>query len=97
LEKGALSSKLWLVGECPGANEERTGRPFVGGSGQILDGILRTVGIKRDDIYIDNVIQERPSKNDFGVFYKDKSKRVPTQKLLDAHDRINNLIRKHKA
>jgi len=94
--EGALSSKLWLVGECPGANEERTGRPFVGGSGQILDGILRTVGIKRDDIYIDNVIQERPSKNDFGVFYKDKSKRVPTQKLLDAHDRINNLIRKHK-
>ena len=94
--EGELSSKLWLVGEAPGSNEERTGRPFVGGAGQILDGILHAVDIKRDDIYIDNVIQERPLKNDFGVFYKDKSKRSPTADLVIAHHRINDLIIKHK-
>lgn len=94
--EGELSSKLWLIGEAPGSNEERTGRPFVGGAGQILDGILHSVGIKRDDVYIDNVIQESPLKNDFGVFYKDKSKRAPTADLVIAHHRINDLIVKHK-
>ena len=96
LGEGALSSKLWILGECPGSNEERLGRPFVGGSGIILDGILHDVGISRADCYVDNVIQSRPKSNDFGVFYKDKSKRVPTAELLSAHDRINDLIKTHR-
>lgn len=94
--EGPLSSKIYLVGEAPGSNEERTGRPFCGGAGQVLDGILYDAGIKRDEIYVDNVIQSRPKSNDFGVFYKDKSKRAPTAELLEAHSRINNLIIEHK-
>ncbi len=94
--EGNLNSKLYLIGECPGSNEERQGRPFVGGSGQVLDGILHTVGINRDDIYIDNVVQIRPAKNDFGILYKDKSRKTPTADLVIAHHRINDLIKEHK-
>ena len=94
--EGSLQSKIWLIGEAPGENEERTGRPFTGGAGRVLDGLLSETGIRRNETYVDNVIQERPPKNDFSIYYEDKSGRVPSQALLRGHARIQGLVKEHK-
>ena len=94
--EGSLNAKLWLVGEAGGENEERLHRPFIGGAGRILEGILQEVGIKRNGVYIDNVIQWRPPNNDFSIFYQDKGKKNPTEDLLLAHQRIQELVYKWK-
>jgi DNA polymerase len=52
-----------LIGEAPGADEDRIGRPFVGVSGQLLDRMLATVGLDRTKIYITNVLFWRPPGN----------------------------------
>lgn len=93
--EGSHESKIWIIGEAPGAQEEKTGKPFVGGSGQILDGILRECGIQRAETFIDNVVQQRPSNNDFSVYYKDAKKLYPSEALINAHQRLRELIRKH--
>jgi uracil-DNA glycosylase len=54
----------WLiVGEAPGAEEDRQGEPFVGRAGQMLDAMLRAIGLKRQDVYIANVMKCRPPGN----------------------------------
>lgn len=94
--EGSLTSKMWLIGEAPGEQEEKQGRPFIGGAGRVLEGILQEVGIKRSEVFIDNVMQIRPPKNDFSVFYQDKSKKVPTDTLLQGHTRVRELVATHK-
>lgn len=90
--EGDKNAKIYIIGECPGRWEEQTGRPFVGGAGKVLDGILREVGIDRYKTYIDNVIQDRPPKNDFSIHYKDKGRKMPTELLLRAQERVRRLI-----
>ncbi len=51
------------VGEAPGENEDRTGRPFVGAAGQLLTRLLQSIGLDRQDIYICNVLKCRPPAN----------------------------------
>ena len=54
----------WLiVGEAPGADEDRKGEPFVGRAGQLLNSMLRAVGLKREQVYIANVLKCRPPGN----------------------------------
>ncbi len=53
---------LMLIGEAPGEQEALQGRPFVGKAGKNLDAFLQTVHLKREDIYISNVVKVRPSK-----------------------------------
>ncbi len=60
---GIPNSKLMLIGEAPGFNEDQQGRPFVGRAGQLLDQILASVGLSREDIYICNTIKCRPPDN----------------------------------
>jgi len=93
---GNVQAKIWLIGEAPGATEAASGKPFVGGAGRVLDGILRDSGIKRDETFIDNVIQWQPQKNDFGKYYEDSKRERPTQELLRAHDRIREDVRLHR-
>ena len=58
------SKATWLlVGEAPGAEEDRQGLPFVGRAGQLLTAMLRAVGMKRQEIYIANVLKCRPPQN----------------------------------
>lgn len=90
--EGNLNARLYIIGEAPGAQEETSGRPFVGGAGTVLDGLLRKSGIKRSDCYIDNVIQERPPGNDFGIYYRDTKRSEATSSLMEAHTRVKNLI-----
>jgi DNA polymerase len=52
-----------LVGEGPGAREDRTGRPFVGPAGQLLAELLGAIGWRRDDVFITNVVKCRPPAN----------------------------------
>lgn len=67
-----MDAKIVLVGEAPGEVEEREGRPFVGGAGKVLNGILQDAGIDRSLCYVTNVMQERPPNNNFGHFYHGK-------------------------
>ncbi len=61
---GNPSASLMLVGEAPGAEEDRQGKPFVGMSGQLLTRIFESIGLSRDkDLYISNVINWRPPGN----------------------------------
>ena len=54
----------WLVvGEAPGAEEDRQGEPFVGRAGQLLNAMLRAIGLKREQVYIANVLKCRPPQN----------------------------------
>jgi DNA polymerase len=52
-----------LVGEAPGASEDKQGRPFVGRSGKLLDQLLGEAGLDRDDVFITNVVKARPPEN----------------------------------
>jgi uracil-DNA glycosylase len=60
---GAPGSRIMLVGEAPGAEEDREGVPFVGRSGQLLDRMLKAVGLARAEVYIANIIPWRPPGN----------------------------------
>ncbi|MEZ4630464.1 MAG: uracil-DNA glycosylase [Deinococcales bacterium] len=61
--EGNPDAALMIVGEGPGEEEDKTGRPFVGRAGQLLDKILESVNIERDDIYITNIVKYRPPNN----------------------------------
>lgn len=61
---GMFDAKVMLVGEAPGRNEDRTGKPFVGAAGKVLDNGLQSVGLRRDkDTFITNVVKFRPPDN----------------------------------
>jgi len=70
---GNPHARLMLIGEGPGADEDRLGIPFVGRAGQLLDRILIAADIKRDQVYIANVVKCRPPAN-----------RLPAQTEVDA-------------
>ena len=61
--EGDHNADLMLIGEAPGENEAKTGRPFCGRAGQILDEMFEEVGIKRKDTYITNIVKDRPPEN----------------------------------
>src|SRR2546423_3515112 len=60
---GNADADLMFVGEAPGANEDRMGRPFVGQAGKLLDQLLVEVGLERADVWICNVLKCRPPGN----------------------------------
>lgn len=60
---GNQQAQWLIVGEAPGAEEDRTGEPFVGRAGQLLNSMLRAVGLAREQVYIANVLKCRPPGN----------------------------------
>jgi DNA polymerase len=60
---GGPDAEVMLIGEAPGAEEDRLGKPFVGQSGKLLDKMLATIGLQRSSVYITNVIYWRPPGN----------------------------------
>jgi uracil-DNA glycosylase family 4 len=60
---GTPGSRLMLVGEAPGAEEDKQGLPFVGRSGQLLDRMLKAIGLGRNEVYIANIVPWRPPGN----------------------------------
>ena len=80
--KGRFDADVIFVGEAPGRNEDVHGEPFVGAAGKRLDMILENTGIKREDVYITNIVKCRPPKN-----------RVPSKKEEEScNDFINQEI-----
>ena len=63
LGTGDEDADLMIVGEAPGADEDRTGEPFVGRAGQLLNKILEAVHFRREEVYITNILKSRPPNN----------------------------------
>ena len=61
--EGSEEAELMFIGEAPGSQEDRTGRPFVGQAGKLLDGMIAALGFARADVYIANVVKCRPPGN----------------------------------
>lgn len=61
--EGDPHARLVFVGEGPGADEDASGRPFVGKAGQLLDKIIAAIGLRRDQVYIANIVKCRPPGN----------------------------------
>ena len=60
---GSIKASIMFIGEAPGANEDRIGTPFVGRAGKILDELLNSINLKREEIYIANILKCRPPQN----------------------------------
>jgi len=60
---GNQQASLLIVGEAPGANEDKQGEPFVGRAGQLLNAMIHAIGLKREEIYIANILKSRPPNN----------------------------------
>ncbi|MFH1772119.1 MAG: uracil-DNA glycosylase [Candidatus Omnitrophota bacterium] len=61
--EGSLNSRVMFVGEAPGATEDAQGRPFCGKAGGILDELLAVAGLKREEVFICNILKCRPPNN----------------------------------
>ncbi|MFA5987289.1 MAG: uracil-DNA glycosylase [Candidatus Paceibacterota bacterium] len=61
--EGSHFAEIMFVGEAPGRNEAKTARPFVGAAGKILDELLTGAGIDRKEVYITNIVKDRPPEN----------------------------------
>jgi DNA polymerase len=61
--EGPEDAEIMFIGEAPGWNEDREGRPFVGAAGKFLDQLFASIGLKRDQVYIANVAKHRPPNN----------------------------------
>ncbi|WP_352399761.1 uracil-DNA glycosylase [Anaerotignum sp.] len=61
--EGADTPVLMMIGEAPGGDEEKQGRPFVGKAGKNLSSFLEVIGLQREEIYITNVVKLRPTKD----------------------------------
>src|SRR3989344_4259173 len=60
---GNPDSDIVFIGEAPGKSEDEQGLPFVGAAGKFLNQMLETIGLKRQDVYITNIIKYRPPNN----------------------------------
>jgi len=63
LGEGSHDADIFFIGEAPGESEAKTGQPFCGRSGKLLDEFLEHVNLARADVYITNVLKDRPPKN----------------------------------
>jgi uracil-DNA glycosylase len=61
--EGPADAKIMFIGEAPGFNEDRQGRPFIGAAGKFLDELLALAGLRRSDVFIANVVKHRPPNN----------------------------------
>ncbi len=61
--EGSHYAQIMFVGEAPGKNEALKGKPFCGKAGKILDELLSSIKIKREDVYITNIVKDRPTNN----------------------------------
>jgi uracil-DNA glycosylase len=76
--EGRAGSRVALVGEAPGKEEDLTGRPFVGRGGKLLDSVLKGLGQERAGVYITNIVKCRPPRNRV-------PKRIESETCVEAH------------
>ena len=61
--EGSPNADIVFIGEAPGKNEDQQGLPFVGAAGKFLNEMLESIGLKREDVYITNIVKYRPPNN----------------------------------
>ncbi len=61
--EGSHDAVIMFVGEAPGLNEAKTGRPFCGAAGKFLTELIEGIGLKREQVYITNIVKDRPPEN----------------------------------
>jgi uracil-DNA glycosylase family 4 len=61
--EGSHTAQIMFIGEAPGKNEAETGRPFCGRSGKVLDEMLESIKLNRSDVFITNIVKDRPPEN----------------------------------
>lgn len=61
--EGSHDSKIMFIGEAPGKNEAKSGKPFCGASGKILDELLKHIDLDRKTVYVTNIVKDRPPQN----------------------------------
>ena len=61
--EGSHEARIMFVGEAPGRNEAKTGKPFCGAAGKVLDQLLAHVNIPRTSVYVTNIVKDRPPEN----------------------------------
>lgn len=91
---GPPDAKIMFIGEAPGREEEIQGVPFVGGAGKVLNQLLSQTMIARGECFLTNIMMDRPINNDFGQFYEDKGRKVPSKFLLEGIQRLKKEIEK---
>ena len=87
--EGDDNADICLIGEAPGATEEQTGRVFAGGAGRILDQLLFSVGIQRNQCKIMNVLKCRPPNNDITANSARKALRLCTGIFIEELNKLN--------
>lgn len=78
-----VSGRIALIGEAPGAEEERWGRPFVGRGGRLLDESLEAVGLDRGACLVANVFRVRPPDNKVGFFFASRARAAREGRAID--------------
>lgn len=92
--EGDKNAKILIVGEAPGAREDRVGKPFKGKAGQLLNKMLRKAGILRQACWITNVVKEKPPGNNIDKFIEIKKGSVyPTSEYKKYEDYLYDEIR----
>lgn len=61
--EGSHDATIMFVGEAPGLNEAKTGKPFCGAAGKFLTELIESIGLKREQVYITNIVKDRPPEN----------------------------------
>lgn len=61
--EGSINTRILFIGEAPGEQEDLQGRPFVGAAGRLLNQLLNSIGLRREEIYITNIVKCRPPAN----------------------------------
>jgi len=80
---GPVTADIMLLGEAPGIEEDRTGKPFVGKAGNTLNTLLSQAGIIRSQCLIANVAREKAPGNDMKHYFVDKGCKIPTPRMLE--------------
>lgn len=93
---GSFSAKILLVGEAPGEEEAKVGKPFVGSSGKLLKQMLNHVGISFNNCYVTNIMDTRPPSNNFGYFYEDAKRQTPKPELKQAWSELQEKVKRIK-
>lgn len=94
--EGPMDAKIMIVGEAPGEEEDKTGRPFQGYAGKTLDNLLAQAGIARYQCLVTNVARERPPANKISYFFEDKKCTIPKPRLIGWIARLKEEIDLYK-
>lgn len=78
LPEGPPDAEIIFVGEAPGAEEDASGKPFIGSAGQLFNRCLNSAGIIRSNCQVGNIFSQRPPRNNVNYYFNDKSNTKPT-------------------